>query len=83
MARLRAERCTTLAFDDEFVRRGGEPVHGCLSEQWVGHDSQPFVGRSVGGQHRRGLLVSRDDEFVESAVAVAFHGLEGKIIDYQ
>ena len=50
-----------LAFDDEFVCRGGEAVDCCLSEQRVGHHGQPFVGGSVGGQDRGDFLVAGDD----------------------
>ena len=32
-----------VAFDDEFVAGGGEPVDGGLGQQRVGHQTQPFT----------------------------------------
>jgi len=38
-----------VAFDDELVAGGGEPVDGGLGEQRVGHEREPFAGVAVGG----------------------------------
>ena len=54
-----------LAFDDQLVGGGGEPVDGGLGEQRVGHHGQPFLGRAIRGEHGRGALVAFDAELVE------------------
>ena len=51
-----------LAFDDEFVSGGGEPVHGGMGQQWVGHHGQSFLGGPVRGDHGGGPLVAFDTD---------------------
>ena len=36
-----------VAFDDELVAGGGEPVDGGLGEQLVVHEAEPFIGGAV------------------------------------
>src|SRR6516225_2344465 len=54
-----------LAFDDEFVGGGGEPVDGGLGEERVGHHGEPFFGGAVGGDYGGGPLVAFDADLVE------------------
>src|SRR5260221_5720696 len=47
-----------VAFDDELVAGGGEPVDGGLGEELVVHEGEPFVGGAVGGDDGGGLAVA-------------------------
>ena len=53
-----------LAFDDEFVGGRGEPVHGGLGQERIGHHGQPLVGLTVGRDHDRRLVVLLDHQLV-------------------
>jgi hypothetical protein len=70
-----------LAFDDQLVGGGGEPVDGGLGEQRVGHHGQPFLGCAVGGEHGRGALVAFDAELVEVGGLGGVQRLEREVID--
>src|SRR5258707_13312039 len=49
-----------VAFDDELVAGGGEPVDGGLGEELVVHEGGPFVGGAVGGDDCGVLGVAGD-----------------------
>ena len=54
-----------VAFDDELVAGGGEPVDGGLGQERVGHEGQPFAGVAVGGDDGGGPAVAFGDDLVE------------------
>src|SRR5262249_19858887 len=57
-----------LAFDDEFVAGGGEPVDGGLGEGGGAHEGDPFVGGAGGGD---------DGGFLAGPVGGVFVGVGG------
>src|SRR5579863_10706298 len=70
-----------VAFDDELVAGGGEPVDGGLGQQRVGHERQPFAGVAVGRDHGGGFAVAFGDDLVEVGGLGRGEGLERKIVD--
>src|SRR5438045_4231591 len=72
-----------LAFDDQFVGGGGEPVDRGLGEQWAGHHGQPLLGGAVGGGHGGGPLVAVDAELVEVGGFCCVQRLEGEVVQDQ
>src|SRR5512135_3869947 len=72
-----------LAFDDEFVGGGGEPVDGGLGQQRVGHHRQPLLGGPVRGHHGGGPLVAFDAELVEVGGLGRVERLEGEVVGDQ
>src|SRR6266567_2833687 len=72
-----------LAFDDQLVGGGDEPVDGGLGEQRVGHHGQPFLGGAVGGHHGGGPLVAFDAELVEVGGLGRIQGLEREVVEDQ
>jgi hypothetical protein len=54
-----------LAFDDEFVGGGLEPVHRGLGQEWVGHHGQDLWWFVVAGDDGRSLAAAFDDQLVE------------------
>src|SRR5947199_10381564 len=72
-----------LAFDDEFVCGGGEPVHGGLGQERVGHDAQPLFRGPVGGDHGGGALVAFDADLVEVGGLGGIERLEREVIQDQ
>src|SRR5512132_4345488 len=72
-----------LAFDDEFVGGGDEPVDGGLGEQRVCHHGQPFLGGAVRGHHGGGPLVALDAELVEVGGLGGVQWLEREVVQDQ
>ena len=54
-----------VAFDDELVAGGGEPVDGGLGEQLVVHEAEPFIRGPVGGGDGGVMAVPGDGQLVE------------------
>ena len=69
-----------LAFDDELVGGGGEPVDGGLGQERVGHHGQPFLGGPVGGHDRGAFAVALDAELVEVGGLGGVEGLEREVV---
>src|SRR5258708_17095101 len=70
-----------VAFDDELVAGGGEPVDGGLGQERVGHEREPFAGVAVGGDDGGGPAVAFGDDLVEVGGLGGGEGLQGEIID--
>src|SRR5260221_2068245 len=70
-----------VAFDDELVAGGGEPVDGGLGEELVVHEGEPFVGGAVGGDDGGVLAVAGDGELVEVGGGGLVEGLEREVVD--
>jgi hypothetical protein len=60
-----------VAFDDELVAGGGEPVDGGLGQQRVGHQGEPFAGVAVGGDDDSAVRLIMTEAGLMSADAQA------------
>ena len=72
-----------LAFDDELVAGGGEPVDGGLGQQLVVHEAEPFIGGPVGGDDGGVVAVPGDGQLVEVGGGCLVQRLEREIVDDQ
>src|SRR5262252_1505656 len=72
-----------LAFDDQFVGGGGEPVDGGLGQQRAGHHGQPLLSGAVGGHHGGGPLVTLDAQLVEVGGLGGVQRLEREVVQDQ
>src|SRR5215211_2156743 len=72
-----------LAFDDELVGGGDQPVDGRLREEWVGHHRQPLIRGAVGGHHGGGALVAFHAQLVEVGGGGGVQPLEREVVQDQ
>src|SRR5216683_7865991 len=72
-----------VAFDDELVAGGGEPVDGGLGQQLVVHEAGPFIGGPVGGDDGGVVAVPGDGQLVEVGGGGLVQRLEREIVDDQ
>ena len=72
-----------VAFDDEWVAGGGEPVDGGLCEQRVVHEAEPFIRGPVRGADGGVAAVPGDGQLVEVAGSGLVQWLECEIVDDQ
>ena len=69
-----------VAFDDEFVGGGLEPVDSGLREERVGHQRDPLDWLTIRGDDRGFVAVSFDDKFVDVAGVVAVEAGEREVV---
>ena len=69
-----------LAFQDELVGSGLQPVDGGLGQERIRELAEPFDGLPVGGDHGGRSAVALHYQFVNVGGVQSIHRLEGKVV---